>query len=242
MTNAVVIKKDLRKVKKPGYGKTLTWFFKTKKGEYGFGDKFIGVTVPACRLVAKKYKDAPLSVVKQLLSSTWHEDRLVGLEILVMQYEAASLKEKKQLYSFFIKEKSAANNWDLVDLTAPYLVGDFWLQEYRTRKIWVKKTQGELLKSKRLWDRRIGVVSTWAFIRTGIFEPTLFAAATVLKDKEDLMHKAAGWMLREVGKKNPGVLQAFLETHKDYMPRTMLRYAIERFTPETRAYYMRKAK
>ena len=239
MASLRTIRETLHSARKPGYDITLAWFFKTKKGEYGYGDKFLGITVPHMRLVAKQCKDASLSIITHLLSSSWHEERLLGLLILRLQFDAAKSQTiEKRIYLFFIRMKKAVNNWDLVDSSAPYIVGAYWLRQYVKKKTWVEKTQDALLASRSLWDRRIAVVATLAFIRTGNFDLTLRAAKALIHDKEDLLHKATGWMLREVGKKDKKVLFTFLRSNASSMPRTMLRYAIEKCTREERNFFL----
>ncbi len=239
-TSFKTIRATLLDLKKPGYDKTLARFFKTKKGEYGYGDKFLGITVPVLRTLAKQYRDLSLSTLTLLLISPWHEERLLGLYILQFQYASAEkLSAKKKIYLFYMRMKKTVNNWDLVDTSAPYIVGQYWLSLFPKKKSWVLKTQHTLLHSRSLWDRRIGVVATHAFIRRGIFEPTFLAAEALLRDTEDLLHKAVGWMLREVGKKDFDVLTQFLEKNAHIMPRTMLRYAIEKYPARERSRFLR---
>jgi 3-methyladenine DNA glycosylase AlkD len=239
MAHLRAIREILHKARKPGYDQTLAWFFKTKKGEYGYGDTFLGITVPQIRIVANEFKDVSLPIITLLLSSSWHEERLLGLLILRLQFEDAKNQAlEKRLYHFFLRMKKAVNNWDLVDSSAPYIVGAYWLRQYDKKKSWVEKTQDTFLASKSLWDRRIAIVATLSFIRARKFDLTLRAAKALLQDKEDLLHKATGWMLREVGKKDKKVLFAFLRTYASCMPRTMLRYAIEKCTREERDFFL----
>jgi len=207
-------------------------FFKTDKGEYGHGDKFIGCTVPEMRKVAKKYMNISFVELEKLLKNKIHEYRFTALEILVMKYEKAEIKEKKKIVRFYLKNKEQINNWDLVDTSAPYILGDWLLGD--DRSIIYK-----LVKSKSLWDRRIAIVSTFAFIRAGQFTDTLKLASMLINDERDLIHKACGWMLREVGKRSERTLIDFLDKNWQKMPRTMLRYAIERFDQGTREKYLR---
>lgn len=233
------IRKTLHAKKKPGYNASLAWFFKTKKGEYGYGDKFLGITVPHIRTIAKQFQDISLGTITLLLSSPWHEERLLGLHILRLQFALAKKPStQKKIYAFFMRMKKAANNWDLVDASVPSIVGVYWLSLYDKKKSWVEKMQDSLLRSRSLWDRRIAIVATYAFIRAGRFDLTLRAAKALLNDSEDLLHKATGWMLREVGKKDTHVLLAFLHEYASRMPRTMLRYAIEKFPPHERTYFL----
>lgn len=203
-------------------------FFKTGKGQYGEGDEFIGVTVPLQRSVAKEFRDLPLLEIKNLLDSPVHEHRLTGLLILVSQYEKT--KDKK-LVDFYLANTSRVNNWDLVDSTAPYILGDYLLDKKRD-------VLYRLMKSRDLWEQRIAIVATSALIKNKQFDDTLVISHYLLTHKHDLIHKSVGWMLREVGKQDEKTLLRFLDEHCTHMPRTALRYAIERLTPAQRKYYM----
>ena len=208
----------------------LPRFFKTGKGEYGEGDRFIGVVVPNIRLVAKEFKDASFTTVKELLASPWHEMRLCGLLILVQQ----SRKEvSREVFDFYLSVTDRINNWDLVDLTAPQIVGGYLLDKPRD-------VLYRLAESPLLWDNRIAIVSTVTFIRHGDLEDTYQLATKMMGHPHDLMHKAIGWMLREAGKKDSERLYDYVEAHRQEMPRTMLRYAIEKFDQPTRQWLMRK--
>ena len=213
--------------------KILQGYFKTGKGEYGEGDMFLGITVPQQRLVAKQFKDITLSEVEKLLKSTIHEYRFTALEILICKYETAEEKEQKQIVAFYLKNRKHVNNWDLVDTSAPYILGDWLLS--RDKAILYK-----LVSSKGLWDRRIAIITTYGFIRKGHFTDTLALAEMLLNDPHDLIHKAVGWMLREVGKKSLKVEEEFLRKHHAHMPRTSLRYAIEKFPPDKRKHYLKR--
>ncbi len=204
-------------------------YFKTGVGEYGEGDIFIGVTVPHMRAVAKKYVSLPYSEVRKLLASPIHEQRFVALEILVFKYERG--EEQEKIVNFYLKHRKHINNWDLVDTSAPYILGHWLLQHEHS-------VLDTLVHSKHLWDRRIAIVSTLVLIRAGAYTETLRLAEILLTDTHDLMHKATGWMLREVGKKSEKTLTDFLDIHASHMPRTMLRYAIERLTKEKRGMYL----
>ncbi len=204
-------------------------YFKTGPGEYGEGDIFIGLTVPQSRSIAKKYLALPLSEVQKLLASPIHEHRFIALEILIFKYERTDEQEK--IVNFYLKNKKHINNWDLVDTSASYILGN-WLIDKDTTILYT------LAHAKNLWERRIAIVATAAFIRNGQFADTLALAEILVRDTEDLMHKAVGWMLREVGKKSEKTLTAFLDTHVSHMPRTMLRYAIERFPEKKRKKYL----
>jgi len=203
------------------------WFFRTKKGEYGYGDKFAGLTVPEQRAIARTFRDLPLSEIAKLLASAVHEDRFTALEILVMRYESsASSAERKNLAKFYLQLRSRINNWDLVDTSAPYILGHYLFD--KDKKVLIK-----LAQSANIWERRIAIVATQYFINKGRYVETLALAKILLKDKNDLVQKATGWMLREVGKKDVNVLEEFLTKNAARMSRTTLRYAIERF-PETK--------
>jgi 3-methyladenine DNA glycosylase AlkD len=221
------LRKDLRALSDPKKTQVLQRFFKTGKGEYGEGDVFLGVMVPQSRLVARKYTDLALHDVRKLLHSKIHEERLVALLILVRRYG----RDPEQTAMFYLDNISRVNNWDLVDLTAPCILGAYL--ERRDRAVLYG-----MARSASLWERRIAIIATQHFIRAGDFGDTLKIAEILLADRHDLMHKAVGWMLREVGKRDLAAEEAFLKTHCGRMPRTMLRYAIERFPPEKRWAYM----
>ncbi|MFC1685459.1 DNA alkylation repair protein [Nanoarchaeota archaeon] len=218
------IKKDLKKLENKKQAKILQGFFKTGKGQYGEGDVFLGIKVPVQRTVAIKYKDLPLKEIKQLLQSKIHEHRLVALLILVNQFERNIEKEK--IFNFYLKNAKNVNNWDLVDLSAPYIVSKYLFDKK-------KDILYKLAKSKNLWERRISILGTFYSIRNGQFKDALKIFEMHLKDNHDLIHKAVGWMLREIGKKDQKTLETFLKKHYKNMPRTMLRYSIERL-PETK--------
>ena len=222
------IVKELRGLADDNKKIVLSRFFKTGKGEYGEGDKFLGVTVPATRSVAKRYKDVPYEVLEALLESEWHECRLCSLLILIEKYK----KEAELAVSFYLSHMKGINNWDLVDLSAPYILGSF-LVGSKDRKILY-----QLAGSTNMWERRIAVVSTLMLIRHGQFNDTIRLAELLLDSRHDLMQKSIGWMLREVGKRDQDILVGFLEKHRRQMPRTMLRYAIEKFPMEQRKHFM----
>lgn len=225
-----LITKALRSYSDEEKKAVLPRFFKTGKGEYGEGDRFIGVSVPDTRKVAKEYSDSAAEVVEALLESEWHECRLCALLILVQQYK----KNPDETAGFYISHTSGINNWDLVDLSAPYILGDHLINKEDRRIL------DKMASSPTMWEQRIAVVSTLMLIRHNQFEDTLRLAEKLLSTRHDLMQKAVGWMLREVGKRDEGILTDFLEKHKAEMPRTMLRYAIEKLTPQQRAYYMKR--
>ncbi len=206
-------------------------FFKTGKGQYGEGDKFIGVTVPDQRKVAKDFLSLPLLEVKKLLISPIHEHRLTALIILVYQYQEGNVQIKDKIFKFYLLNTSRINNWDLVDCSCRDIVGEHLQKSDR-------KILYQLARSKNLWERRIAMVSTWAYIRHGDLKDTFAIAELLLSDTHDLIHKAIGWMLREAGKKDKKALQSFLDRHVSMMPRTTLRYAIEKFSPSVRKMYL----
>lgn len=233
------IQDALQKVARKDKAEFLPRFFKTGKGEYGEGDVFLGVTVPDTRKIAKEFLHIDLEEMVSLLKSKIHEERLAALLILVEKYEKAKKKkdsnEQKEIVDFYLKNKNGINNWDLVDLSAPKILGNFLLENDR-------KILYEYVHSLRLWDRRIAVVSTYAFIQNMQFQDTFKLCEQLLNDKHDLMHKACGWMLREIGKRDEKALEQFLKKNAQRMPRTMLRYAIERFPEEKRKAYLKKEK
>ena len=224
---------ELKKYIKKDKANILARFFKTGPGQYGEGDVFIGVMVPQVRQVANRfYQQINLTEIKKLLNNKVHEVRLLGLLILVRQYgHAKEEKAKKIIFDFYIKNLAKINNWDLVDLTAPKIVG-----EYLNDKS--KAVLYKLAQSKNLWARRVSVLACFAFIKNQQFADILKMAKIHLGDKHDLMHKAVGWMLREVGKHDEKTLLNFLETNVDVMPRTMLRYAIERLPELAKKRYL----
>jgi 3-methyladenine DNA glycosylase AlkD len=214
--------------------KNLSWFFKTGKGQYGEGDLFLGIPVPEQRKVAKKYADLSLGDLQELLNSKMHEHRFTALVILISKYRKAEENGKKEIFDVYLKNTENVNNWDLVDLSAPRIVGDYLLN--RERSILYK-----LAKSDSLWERRISILSTFTFIDNNDFEDALNISELLLRDEHDLIHKAVGWALREIGKKNQNVEEQFLAKHYLQMPRTMLRYAIEKFDEKKRKKYLNKA-
>lgn len=223
---------ELKGYARPEDVEKLGRFFKTGKGEYGEGDSFIGVRVPEMRKVAKGFLEMSFEHLEQLLLDKVHEYRQIALIILVDKFKRAGEREKKLIFDFYMKHAEFVNNWDLVDLSAPTIVGGYLLD--RKRDILYK-----LARSKNLWKRRIAIVATSVFIAKGQFKDTLRIAEILLDDKHDLIHKAVGWMLREVGKKDRKVLEKFLDKHHKQMPRTMLRYAIEKFDERKRKFYMK---
>jgi 3-methyladenine DNA glycosylase AlkD len=211
-------------------------FFKTGKGEYGEGDRFLGIRVPTIRKCVREYRAIPLEDTLNLLKSSFHEARLLALLILVAKYSSANMSaEKTAIYRSYLSYTEYINSWDLVDCSAEHIVGAQLFSKDR-------KPIYRLVRSKSLWERRIGVISTFHFIKREDFSETLAIAELLLYDKEDLIHKAVGWMLREVGKRNRNVEERFLAKHYKEMPRTMLRYAIEKLPERERLAYLRGAK
>ncbi len=211
------------------------YFFKTGPGQYGAGDVFWGLSVPEMRTLAKEYYNLELKQVIELLASEIHELRLIGLTILGEKYQKAKTEAERQLiYKFYVKYRAAANNWDLVDLSVYKIMGDYLVRNPGERPILYK-----LIKSKNMWDRRLAMISTMAFIHQGESAEVLNLAEALLNDKEDLMHKASGWMLREFGKRDEKMLTNFLDKNINKMPRTMLRYAIEKFPEIKRQKYLK---
>lgn len=225
------ITEELQSLKNKKKAKLLSGFFKTGKGEYGQGDLFLGIVVPSQRKVAKKYPNLKLSELQTLLSSKIHEFRLTSLFILIDKYKKADENEKKEIVQFYLSNTKNINNWDLVDLSAPNILGDYF--KNKDKSIIYK-----LADSHHLWEKRIAILSTFAFIRNNMFEDALKLSEILIKDNHDLIHKAIGWMLREIGKRNLKIEEDFLKKHYKTMPRTMLRYAIERFPEQKRKQYL----
>lgn len=233
------LKKELEQLANPNKAKILQRFFKTGKGEYGEGDIFFGITTPESRGVAKKYTELEYSELQELLDSNNHEYRFVALLVLMEKYkQAKKIKneiEQKKIFDFYLfnANKGRINNWDLVDVTCRDIIGDYLIKEPR-------EILFELASKGNLWEKRIAIVSTWSFIRLRDFKITLEISEILLKDSHDLIHKAVGWMLREIGKKDEKVLLGFLNKHYKVMPRTMLRYSIERLDKNKKEFYMKK--
>jgi len=227
------IRKELLLLGDKVRAKKLASFFKTGKGQYGEGDVFLGIPVPEQRKVAKKYIGLSFDDILELLSGKIHEFRLTALLILVLKYSKADDSEKEIIHNFYLKNTKSVNNWDLVDLTAPKIVGDYLLN--RDRSILF-----ELVKSDSLWERRIAVLATFCFIKNNDFNDAFSISKMLIQDQHDLIHKAVGWMLREIGKRNQEALEDFLMKYHKQMPRTMLRYSIEKFEEEKRKYYLSK--
>lgn len=231
MITAARIQSRMRGLGDPARARASQWFFKTGAGQYGEGDRFLGITAPVMRKLAREYEGLSLRGVASLLKSPWHEERLVALLILVRQYAAADPARREHIYQCYVGNRARINNWDLVDCSAPQIVGAH-LQARGRRFL------RELARSPSLWDRRIAVLATFQFIKAGDFDDALAIARGLLGDREDLIHKAVGWMLREIGKRDRRVLERFLRAHAGVMPRTTLRYAIERFPEALRRRYL----
>ena len=225
------ISQDLHEIADPEIAQKSLRFFKTGKGEYGEGDQFLGIKVPVLREVVKKYKATSRSEVLKLLQSPWHEARLCALFILVLQFKKGKDIDRTAIYEAYLNHTKWINNWDLVDSSAYFIVGPYL--ENKDRSVLY-----ELARSKSIWERRIAMLATMHYIRKGEFADTLALAEILLHDKEDLMHKAVGWLLREIGKRDKEVEETFLKKHYRQMPRTMLRYAIEKFSVEERERYL----
>ena len=228
------LKKELKEKSNSKQAKILQRFFKTGKGEYGEGDIFLGIKVPIQRSIAKKYTNLPLNQLQNLLNSKVHEYRLIALVILMDKYKK---ENKEKIYNFYIKNLKNINNWDLVDISCPNIIGAYLYTQ--PGKV-TKKTLQKLAISDNLWERRVAIVSTFYFIRQNRFGESIGIAQMLKNDKHDLIHKAIGWMLREIGKRNQEVEERFLRKYYKTMPRTMLRSAIEKFSKERKEFYMKK--
>lgn len=227
------IQKTARALANPKKALVLQRFFKTGKGEYGEGDLFLGLMNPQVRALAKEFRELPIASVKKLLRSSYNEERLLALCILDFQFKKGDEKKKILIYRLYLKSTKYINNWNLVDCSAPNIVGVHLFEKDRSILY-------RLAKSKDLWERRIAIVTTIYFIRNRDFDDALRISVLLLGDQHDLIHKACGWMLREVGKKDVKVLEKFLDRYRAKMPRTMLRYAIERFPEAQRKAYLKR--
>jgi 3-methyladenine DNA glycosylase AlkD len=240
------VQQTLRSRANPDKALILQRFFKTGKGEYGEGDVFLGLTVPQVRSIAKQFKDLSLKEIKQLLHSMIHEERLLALIILVNRFKKPEEKIQKEIFDVYLANTKWINNWDLVDSSAEYVVGGYLFQKMRAKiEHPPAPLEGgfvvltKLARSKLVWDRRIAMMTTFQFIKNGKYEETFRIAKLLLDDEHDLIHKAVGWMLREVGKRiSEEVEESFLKEYYKEMPRTMLRYAIERFDEKKRKKYL----
>ncbi len=215
----------------PGIAEHSQRFFKTGKGEYGEGDRFLGIRVPVLRKHVRKFQNLDLKEARRLLMSEFHEERLFALLLLVQKFTKGDEKEKETIYNLYLDHTGYINNWDLVDSSAQNIVGNYL--EDRDKKILYKLSQ-----SSSLWERRIAIMSTFYFIKRHRFDDTLKISARLIDDKEDLIHKAVGWMLREIGNRDLTIEKDFLKKHYQKMPRTMLRYAIEKFPQQERKEYL----
>jgi 3-methyladenine DNA glycosylase AlkD len=229
------LRTQLRKLASPADAASAQRYFKTAPGEYGEGDQFIGIRVPVLRKLAKEFRGLPLSEAKVLLDSPIHEERLLALLILVDAYHRANETGRAEIYALYLQRLDRVNNWDLVDTSAPHIVGRHLADQSR-------EVLFRLARSKNLWHRRVAILATQSFIRQNDFAHTLRLAELLRDDEQDLMHKAVGWMLREVGERDLVVLKKFLDQHADRMPRTMLRYAIEKLPERERQKLLRAAK
>lgn len=225
------LKKEIQRQLDPHKATFLQRFFKTGEGEYGEGDLFLGLTVSQSRKIAKEYKDLSLSDSRTLLLSNYHEERLIALFILVHQFQKGDSQQKKDIYDFYLSHKDRINNWDLVDSSADKIVGEYLLDK-------PTGILASLASSKSVWDRRIAVLATFQFIKNKRYDETLMLAEMLLSDSHDLIHKAVGWMLREIGERSIRTEEEFLIRHYKKMPRTMLRYAIEKFPEKKRKAYL----
>jgi 3-methyladenine DNA glycosylase AlkD len=232
MNRVAEIQKLLRELINVSEKQRTAWF-KTGPGEYGEHDKFLGVRVPTLRMVAKKYPDLSFEEVKQLLLSAFNEERLLALFVLVKQYQKSDEIGKERIYNFYYENINCISNWNLVDASAHVIVGAYLLNKQKDILL-------AMADSHNMWERRIAIVSTWAFIRNSQLAWTFRLAQHVLSDEHDLIHKAVGWMLREVGKRDMRLLKDFLDEHAASMPRVMLRYAIERMSKVDRKAYLAK--
>ena len=234
MTAAFILS-ELQSVGTPEKAVHLSRFFKTGPGQYGEGDQFLGVVVPQTRSIAKANKATPFDELQLLLDSPWHEARLCALLILVYRFQdrKAMPEEREAIFRFYLKNMRRCNNWDLVDLTCRDIVGEYLVDKDRSLLY-------RLAESENLWEQRISIVSTWAFIRRNDFGDTLELSERLIGHKHDLMHKAVGWMLREVGKQERQTLTDFLERNATRLPRTALRYAIEHYPEPERQYFLKK--
>ena len=225
------IKQALRAVAESDRINDLQRYFKTGPGEYAEGDKFIGLRVPAVRAVVKQFRATEFSVVEKLLASPWHEERLCALLLMIEHFKRADEKGRERIYRFYLNNTDHINNWDLVDVSTHKIVGEFLLEKER-------KPLYKLARSKKLWERRIAIIACFAFIRFKDFDDALKLSAILRDDEHDLIHKAVGWVLREIGKRDRKTEEVFLKEHYQKMPRTMLRYAIEQFPEARRKAYL----
>lgn len=230
--NAAQVRKELARRSNAEVAAFLQQFFKTGPGEYGEGDRFRGIRVPVLRELSRTFRGLSLNDTIKLLHSKWHEDRLLALLLLVRRFRTADERQRAEIYRLFLANIDRVNNWDLVDSSAPQIVGAFLREKDR-------QPLRQMARSTSLWERRIAIMATFDFIRQDDFDETLRIARILLRDPEDLIQKAVGWMLREVGQRSRGALRRFLGEHAARMPRVMLRYAIEKFPETERQKYLR---
>jgi len=230
VSSLMTVRAAIRSAADPVYAEKVRRFFKTGPGEYGEGDIFIGVRVPVLRKIAACHRDISLDEITALLCSPVHEDRMTALIFLTLRFKKATQEEQKKIYTIYMEHTRYINNWDLVDISAPYIPGAYLFPDGKSELT-------ALVKSKNLWERRIAIVSAYYFIKNRAFNPVITLSEMLLADREDLLHKAAGWMLREAGKRDIKVLTDFLDKHCRNMPRTMLRYAVEKLPERMRKRY-----
>lgn len=233
MASAGEMEARLREMGGPESARVLQGYFRTGPGEYGEGDRFLGIRVPALRALVREYRGVALGEMDALLGSEWHEARLLALLMMVDAYGRGDVAAREAIYRLYLARTARINNWDLVDLSAPHVVGAHLVEGDRS------VLEG-LARSELLWERRIAILTTQHFIRRGDFGTTLRIAEMLVDDRHDLIHKAVGWMLREVGNRDREAEETFLRRHHATMPRTMLRYAIEKFPPDLRRRYMQR--
>ncbi len=226
------LRRDVKTLADPHVAAHSQRFFKTGPGQYGEGDQFVGIRVPVLRRLARQYGDLPIEQAESLLRSKIHEYRQIALFILVGLYRRGNLAEREEIYKCYLRNTAHINNWDLVDASAEHIVGA-WLQNRG------RKPLTQLAAADSLWERRMSIMATFHFIKKGEFQETLRIARLLISDREDLIHKAVGWMLREVGKRSPATAEAFLRRHYHAMPRTMLRYAIEKLPEAQRQAFLK---
>lgn len=227
------LRAELKKIADPKRAKAVARYFKTGPGEYGEGDQFYGISMPALRLIARHYRDLHAVGISTLLNSLVHEERMMALIIMVHQFVHGDAAKQQHIYGIYRAELEFINNWDLVDTSAPQIIGGYLFDK---KDRW--QTLAQMVRSKNLWERRIAVLATFYFISQSQFEDSLKLAELLLTDKHDLIHKAVGWMLREIGKRSESALKEFLDKYVTQMPRTMLRYAIEKFSLSERQRYL----
>jgi 3-methyladenine DNA glycosylase AlkD len=231
LASLAAVNARIRALANPARAQFVAGYFKTGPGEYGEGDRFLGLTMAQVRSVVRQARTLPLPVVARLLDSPWHEARTVALLVLVSQFQRGAPRERDAIFNLYLRQRQRINNWDLVDVSAAQILGPY-LDTPKGRRV------RRLLRSASVWDRRMAVIATAWPIRAGRYAATFEAVETLMGDRHDLIHKACGWMLREVGKRDRTAEERFLDRHAVEMPRTMLRYAVERFPPPRRRHYL----